>query len=371
MKPSYISTISLLVLILITSCTNEIERTRQVKKKSPPEKRYSGKIKKIIEYDCQEYWANQVPIKIAKESCVIYNIKEFNEDEVLLKEQSWYDLDYPNTPGFSSVVKLNEKGLIIEEISKQTGMMTFDNRTTFSYNADGFETEKVIYKKGKLYSRWLTEYDEYNCAIKESKFDENNSLNYYYVSQYDDLNREIKLTYFESNDSIKYYKLYQYKDTTDSYTKKTKYDSRGKILKVEDVSLLKSQNKIDGTYMSSVPDSSYQDIEYYVSGEVRSWHYLNYADHDVYNQYDRDGRITEIKILRNKEWLDTYSWKYRDDGIVEEEAEATSRVVGKTYYKKTTYYRLDDMGNWLEKYIIDSDGRVMELEVRSVEYYTS
>ena len=49
---------------------------------------------------------------------------EFNQDEIITKEMVWYNLDYPNDPGFIETVKINESGLIIERVEDYYGDKT-------------------------------------------------------------------------------------------------------------------------------------------------------------------------------------------------------------------------------------------------------
>ena len=76
-----------------------------------------------------------------------------------------------------------------------------------------------------------------------------------------------------------------------------------------------------------------------------------------------------IVIMRNNVWKETFTFKYREDGALTEYSESTSQIVGKSYYKKTTFYKLDSSGNWIEKYTLDSEGRIFDLEQRKIVYY--
>lgn len=355
------------LLIFLLSCEPSIKRAPLLKEKHKRE--YGGKVKRIIEYDCDKYWTNENPLKIVKKSCKMYSVMEFNQDEILTKEMKWDDLDYPNDPGFILTVKINESGLIIEKVAKKIGSFSFELKSNFSYNQDGFVTEKVIYSDNVFSSREETIYDEFNCPIKEIYYDENNEIEYYYINKFDKLNREISSEKYSKDNSLekKWTKEYE-KDNDDWIARKT-YDADGNLIDKDDKRESYKMNKVDYLYTTGLPDEGFTDIEYYSNGKVKTWHYKNQNNHDVYQTYDENGRIIERKIYFNEEWLDTYTWKYREDDAIIEESESTSRIVGKSFYKKTTYYRVDFNGNWIEKYTMDSEGNVTELAVREFEYY--
>ncbi|MBL7105630.1 MAG: hypothetical protein ISS18_14990 [Bacteroidales bacterium] len=296
---------------------------------------------------------------------------EFNTDEIKTKEMQWYYLDYPNDPGYIEIIKVNESGLIIEIAAKQKkirNMESCETKTNYSYNQSGFETEMVLYINGKFCTRWETIFDEFNCKIKKIIYDENNEIENYYINEFDNRNRKISSSKF-SNKNVLEKKWVKEYDDSDEWVIRYTYDSDGKLLDKDDKRESYKTNKINSLYTSRLPDERFKDIEHYTNGKVRTWHYKNSANNDIYQTYDENGRIIERKIYRNDEWIDTFTWKYREDGSIIEESESTSRVVGKSYYKKSTYYRVDFNGNWIEKYIIDSEGNVTELAIREIEYY--
>ena len=345
------------LLIIFLSCEPAIKRTPRLKENHKRE--YGGIVKRIIQYNCDKYWTNENPLKIAKNSCKIYKVMEFNQDEIITKEMVWYNLDYPNDPGFIETVKINESGLIIERVEDYYGDKT---KTYYSYNQDGFETEEVVYYENMLCWRNETIYDEFNCPIKELHYDNNNEIKFYNINEFDKLNRQISSEEYSKDNSLEEKWIKEYEKDNDDWIVMKTYDADG--------------NLIDEEYK----DEDYTDIEYYSNGKVKTWHFkttfmysiyqnLYQINDDVYETYDKNGRLIERKIYNNEKWIATNTWKYREDDALIEESESTGRIVGKSFYKKTTYYRVDFNGNWIERYTMDSEGNVTELAVREYEYY--
>lgn len=357
----------IILILLLVSCEPAIKRTPRIKE--IPVRKYGGKVKRIIEYQCDQYWAKENPLKIAKNSCKIYRVSEFNSDEILIKDMYWHDLDYPNEPGFTETQRTNESGLIIERITKMTGLWANEIKTNFSYNQAGFETEKVVYRKGIFSSREETIYDEYNCPIKEISYDENNEVEDYKENKYDNRNRIVLSLQYKKDNTLEEKCSYEYDGDDEDWIVKKTYDAIGRLIDEEDERDSYKTNKVDYLYTSRLPDEGFTDVEYYSNGKVKEWHFINEEDYDIYQTYDENGRIIERKIYSNGEWQDTNTWKYREDNALIEESESTSRVVGKSYYKTTTYYSVDFNGNWIEKITTDSEGNVLELRVREIEYY--
>lgn len=359
---------AILTLIFLSSCDQLTNRTPRVQDRLIRD--YRGKVKRIIEYACDKYWVHENPIRIDKNSCEILRISEFNEDEILTKEMLWNVGEYPKDPEYLTINKVDESGNIIETIRNKR--LSDKKRLSFSFNQAGFQTEWVEYMNGKFSMREETVYDEYNCPIKEITYDENNKITHYHIYSYDEKNREISSTKYDGRDKLIYKTVKEYDDyytDFDDLVVETDYDANGKITNKVDARELYKSNKIVGSWTPKLPYKGAEDIEYYTSKKVRSWHFVNSTNEDVYQTYDEEGRVIERKIYRNKIWSYTYSWKYREDGALLEESESTSRVVGKSYDKRTTYYRVDQMGNWVERYRIDEEGRLSLLATREFEYY--
>lgn len=100
----------IIILVILVSCEGKVDRIKKVKE--PKKREYKGKVKRIIEYDCQQYWANRTPIRIAKESCKIYRIMDFNSDEILIKETAGKS-DYYQMGEVIKYAKVNEEGSLI------------------------------------------------------------------------------------------------------------------------------------------------------------------------------------------------------------------------------------------------------------------
>ncbi|MDX9918309.1 MAG: hypothetical protein RBT15_09925 [Gudongella sp.] len=356
---------SIVFLILLTIFGEPaLKRTPRIKE--IPKREYGGKVKRIIEYQCDKYWRDENSFKIVKNSCKIYNIKEFNLDEILIRSRSWNNFDYLKEPDLTEIQKINKSGLVIEKIKFSS---TGETKENYSYNPAGFETEHVLYINGMLFSRYEIFYDEYNCPIKEIYYNDNNEIKYYYTNEFDDKNREILSKRYNKDNSLEGKWTKEYEKDSDDWIIKCSFSSDGKLLEREDKRELYKSNKFEFVYTSDLPDKGFTDVEYYSNGKVKTWHYINYKNEDIYQTYDLNGRIIERKIYHQEDWQYSYTWKYREDGAVIEESESTSRVIGKKYYKRTTYYSVDFNGNWIEKYTIDIDGNSNVLRVREIEYY--
>jgi hypothetical protein len=355
------------LILLLFSCEPAIQRTPRIKE--IPNRMYDSKVKKVIEYHCDKYWKNETPLKISKNSCKICEILEFNPDGILIKSREWWYFDYPNEPNQTRITRVNESGLIIERVSKMTGYSPSEVKTVFSYNQAGFETEKVTYRNGVFLSRVEKIYDEFNCPIKEIFYDENNEIRSYLINKFDILNRITSSEEYTKNDSLSGKWSREYEKDNDDWIVTNTYDAHGNIIERRDRRESYKMNKLDYEYTRSLPYEGFSDIEYFSNGKVKTWHFINSFNKDVYQTYDENGRIIERKIYDNEEWLETFTWKYREDDALIEESESTSKIAGKPFFKKTTYYRVDSNGDWIEKYTIDIEGNVYDLAVREFEYY--
>lgn len=357
-----IITFSILICI---SCENSINRIPKSKEKE--EREYGGKVKKIVTYYCEKCWTDEHPLTIDKNSCNVFNVQSFNAHETMLEEMTWGKSNYPNKPDMKTINKINKSGLIIE--TTRNSVYSGDTRIIYSYNQDGFRTEKVVYYDGELSLRTETIYDEFNCPIKEIVFTENNKLSYYRVMEHDNRNREISYERYNNEDELETKRVMKYDDDSDKWTIRYSYNVKGELESKDDRKESFKTNKVSFLYSPNLPDVRYTGIEYYSTGEVKSWHFKNQHDDDVFQTYNKNGKVVERKIFNDEEWKNTFTFKYREDGSVIEESESTSRIIGKSYYKKTTYYNVDFNGNWIEKHITDSEGNVLELAMRDIEYY--
>ena len=193
-------------------------------------------------------------------------------------------------------------------------------------------------------------------------------MKYYYENEFDANNNEVESNKYTPQGEVLKRFVKEYGEEG-KIKKKITYDENGKVISEKDYEKEYSDGKADFTWSDALPYEGLGEVEHYASGEVKSWHYVNYEGIDVYQTYDVFGRIIERKLYRDEDWLDTYTWKFRDDGILLEEGHSTSRAIGFSFYKKTTYYRLDSYVNWIEKYTLDSEGGVTELALRDIEYF--
>jgi hypothetical protein len=353
-------------VLIISGC----EQARIPLSKEKQERVYCGNVKRIVEYTCDRYWENGNLITLDKNSAWLSGVMEFNPNEILMKEMDWKKFDYPNEPWHITTIKLDKSDNIIERYSTiPKGAWAYDLKVLYKYNNSGFETELVRYEMGVFDLRVEEIRDEYNCCIKYINYDKSNKVIDYSINEYDNLNREISTSKYNSKDSLTEKWVYKYKNKDKDPFLTTHFDGNNILIKKFDKRDDIKSNKIDFIYSKSLPIEGYKDIEHFSNGKVKSWHYINSDNNDVFQIYDENGKIVEIKIQKNNKWLNSYTWKYRDDGEIIEESESSSRYIGKPFFKKTTYYKLDSPGNWVEKYTIDSDGNVSNMAIREIEYY--
>lgn len=384
-KSKRIFSVIILIVILseLISCQMNSQRKVKTKQGGVIERKYKGKVKRMIEYYTDNYWINGNALEFDKNNCKVLAIHDFTPEEVPLREIHWWGTSrYPDDPPSQlSVTKVDAFGNIIEETNKTIDGYKRDVRSTYSYNKFGFKTAEAYYDHGNLVNRHEYEYDEFNCEIKHSFFKENNSLMWYCINKYDENNNIISRTQYDADNIINSKTISKYdKDgnlTKDMYYE---YDKNGNQTGKSDRSeedkqyeqmeqKLIAENKVVVKVEDALPYEGYTDVKYYPSGKARSWHYINDANKDIYQIYDEDARIIERKFYRNSQWLETATWKYREDGVLLEESISSSEQRDISYYKTITYYIIDNKGNWMEKYSLGSDGRRSQLSIRVFEYY--
>ena len=368
--------ILLIILLGFISCQSQVERVPLEKPEIAKDFRedFRGKVKSITIFECDKYFANGT-IDLDENSCNIASIYEFNSNGYLIKDVSWTSDDYVN-PFAITEKTYDEKGNLIIAINKQTGFFNTNTKDLYSYNKNGFIVEQIHYENDTLISRNEKVYDEYNCVIKEIDFNSENNIINTWKSKYNNLNQKIELIKCDiSGKTLKRF-VYEYSadnKNQDWWVLSIEYDRNDKEIDRIDRSQKSfnefESNKIDGLWTDELPDTRFPDIEYYSNKKIKSWHFINMNNDDVYQTYDENGLMTERKIMRNNVWKETFTFKYREDGALTEYSESTSQIVGKSYYKKTTFYKLDSSGNWIEKYTLDSEGRIFDLEQRKIVYY--
>ena len=382
-KSKRIFSITILIVILSELISCQMNSQRKVETKRVSERKYKRKVKRMIEYYTDNYWINGNALEFDKNNCKILSIHDFTPEEVQLREISWWGpSQYPDDPPSQLyVTKVDAFGNIIEEISKRYDNGNRDVRSTYSYNKFGFKTAEAYYDHGNLVNRHEYEYDEFNCEIKHSFFKENNSLVWYCINKYNENNNIISRVDYDADNIIKS-KLISNYDNDGNLTKNTDYDydKNGNQTTKKDRSdedkqyeqmeqKLIAGNKVKVKVEDALPYEGYTDVKYYPSGKARSWHYINNENKDVYQIYDEDAQIIERKFYKNNQWLETSTWKYREDGVLLEKSISTSGQSDVTYYKTMTYYIIGNKGNWVESYSLGSDGKRSQLSIRVFEYY--
>jgi hypothetical protein len=180
----------LLLALQLNSCGQSVKRTPLVPPK--PKREYGGIVKKIVEYDCDKYFANEQPLKIVRSSCKISEVFEFNLDEIRTKHLMVGVLQRIRMfLSLSEISVVGESGQILETIQvrqRQGGFSRPSNNKDLhiSYNAAGLLTEWAWFRDNQLDWRLETKYDEFNCPIRKSTFDAENNLVEYSILEYDE-----------------------------------------------------------------------------------------------------------------------------------------------------------------------------------------
>lgn len=334
------------------------------------DREYKGKVKKITQIQCEDF-DNHLPIRVSNNSCSIWQIIEFSPNEIITREANWYSSKgdyYPYPPSILKTKVVDNNGQIIEEYHK--GYDPEDNRKTiYTYNEFGFEAERIKYFGLKFSSRTETKYDEYNCPIEKLYYDESNNLVYYYTKEFDSNNRIIYEKKFNNNNILDSEWKYEYSSNIDERYSKRKYYKKGKIVREKDRIKMYSNNTADFAYTFGLPYEGFNQIEYYSDGKIKEWKYINSESEEIYQTYDQNQKVTEIKIFRNGKWLETLGRKYGNNGILIEESKSTH--YSKTPFVKysTIYSKFDTYGNWIESYQTSSEKGIFDIQMRKIEYY--
>jgi len=373
----------ILIIFSIELISCQLNSQRKIETKQVSERKYKGKVKRMIEYYTDNYWINENALEFDKNSCKILSIYDFTPEEVQLSEFSWWGPSYypDDPPSHKKLITVDDFGNIIEETDKTIDGYKRDVRSTYSYNKFGFKTAEAYYDSGNLVNRHEYEYDEFNCVIKHSFFNENNSFMWYVVHKYDDNNNVVFSARYGADNIINSKSISKY-DKDGNLTKDIhyEYDKNGNQTAKKDrleegkqdepiKQKLISENKVNVKVEEALPYEGYTDVKYYPNGKARSWHYINNENKDVYQIYDEDAHIIERKFYKNNQWLETSTWKYREDGVLLEKSISTSGQSDVTYYKTVTYYIIGNKGNWVESYSLGSDGKRSQLSIRVFEYY--
>lgn len=337
----------IVLVVFVSSCEENVERVpvELTFNNGDPMNENTKGIYTIIEKDCSRY--DKEKMQVLQNSCEVRTISKYDKNGVLIEYIVMPDgIFNDDTTGFYR--KTDDRGLILEEVRKDP--FTGENKKYLNkYNDAGFKIEESKYIDGKLDYRIEKEYDSYNCIIKEKEYNSKNQLESITENEYNNSNL------------ITYKKVY---NAQNELKKSVDYTiKRG--TKSDDV----SKNRIDAITVPGLPWEGYEDVEYYPNKKVKSWHYINNVNRDVYQSYDQLGNIIERRFEDNGKWIETFSYKYREDGALLELKHSTSEVLGKSFYETTTYYKVDFNGNWIEQIKIDNEGNGLDGRIREIEYY--
>ena len=238
------------------------------------------------------------------------------------------------------------------------------SRVNNSYNKFGFKTEEIYYGEGnKFRGRTENIYDDYNCLVKVSRYDTSNIQYLYYTKEYNNNNQEICYTEYDAKGEIRIKENYEYSKEGE-IIKEARTGKAG--TEIKNFKVISINKKTNNNF--TLLESYNCQLEDYPSGKLKNITYAN-DNEEVTLTYDENERLIERKVKNKGVWYETFTWKYREDGALLEESESTSKYIGKSYYKTSIYYTVDSNGNWIEKYKLDSEGRVLDLSVREIDYF--
>jgi hypothetical protein len=339
--------ICLFLPFIVLNCSSQ-QRTQVPKEQ--PSKLYKGKVKKIITYSCQSYLQDGENIKILANGCNIQKYEEFNEQETVIAESKFDNTNDPKVETYRMTTRRDDKGNIIEKTEVSNYIFKDVIRHEYKYNENGYLIEDTKYLDNKLYTRDTYLYDEYNCLIEENYFDKSNQLKYKYISIYNNDNLITRRTGYDSKGDISSYIIYD-------------YDKKGKLI---------TEKHYDWN-KKLTDETDYQDKP--TDKRDSRNNLLEYIDYDGVlhlRKFDGFNNCTEEQLQKDGKWLETKTWTYRDDGALIEESFSTSRISGESYHKVTTKYKLDNLGNWIEKYSINNEDKsIVGLGARYIEYYNN
>ncbi len=329
---------------------------------------HKGAVKNCIQYKCTNYYLRNGQIDLSESDCKISTISEFSEDTILIKEVS-YD-SYPDQIHTKIEVKLNPDGRVSEDFFQSTGPMPTASRGTFSYDERGNCLSAIrVDENGNLKSKDEYEYDQFNCEIKHISYSRDNQISFSSKSEYNDNNQIVKDYTYDKNGELKGESTYEYDSDGELIFKK--YERVGDKTTETNYEESYSKNSILGEFLpkpSKYLSSIKRNPE---SGKIQSCYYKNSSGQDVSEIFDNQERVIERKFMNGNQWIKTQNWRYREDGALLEESESSSQYVGRSFFKRSTFYKVDNNGNWIEMYSTDSEGGVYNLYKRSIEYYPS
>ncbi len=314
----------------------------------------NGKVKKIIEFDCSKVNHNNEKIVINKSSCRIIRIKEFSLSGVLLTDAEWEYNYHPERPDNLTISDINDLG---QKISTKKEMMIGDEIgitlfQEFKYNDAGFVIENKHFTDGVYTHKIVTNYDEYNCPIKEIHYNDD-EISHFYIYENDHLNRVIKSSYF-TNNSLRTYTKFEYEsDNDDWHSSFSKYDNDDK--QIESIVLKKPEKVLEE--------------KFYDNGRIKFKHVLSDKGLDVYLKFDENGNLIERKEFDGEQFILQKSWEYREDGALLKESQASNVTLMNNNVDETIIYKRDNLGNWIEKIVLNNANEIIHIRTRYLEYY--
>lgn len=368
MNPFYTRPVALIVsLLFITSC-NFIKPPRVKRTPDPKEREYGGMVKSIATYDCNGYWKGN-KVVLNREDCFLLKYEEFDMNEVITLEKHWFEDE--KDPYKVVKRKANQSGNVLVEEKWETGN-PFQGyaKTLYTYNDEGLEIKEEKFVDGSFLYLNETFYDAYNCPVEIIYTHRKKHMGHTIRQEFDHHNRKTRREFLSDGENVTGTKIWKYSGESDQWVYRKELDSDGDVESESDYKELANQNRVPGLYAAKPLFEEYTNIEYYGTGQIKAWSfYSKDGTHSVYQEYDKDGRLTLRKIDEGDRWIDTYKWVYRQDGALLEYTEATSRMLGYEYHETIEKYSVDYNGNWVEKYTYTND-RVTDLEYREIDYYS-
>lgn len=419
----YICFLSMIMLILATSCDN------QVKENDLKKENLSGRVKSVKEahYGADEKFGEVIKKEKHKQVDFYFNEDGFfleNMSKSYLTEISSFDnttretfkynkegkiirksffSDFFSESETLTSYKYDDRGNLIEEkANKVTGELL--SRDTYTYDDRNNKIEeKIMNSKEKVLWKRVFKYDSKGNNIEKTEYNSDGELDSKNIYKYDDRNNLIEESEYNSDGNLENKNVFKF-DIKGNLIEEFTYDSEGMqenkaILKYDE----KNNNVEEKKYYSDNSLKMLGDYKYDKSGGLRksqiSWYNLEGKLTSSYNsEYDEKGNelINETKKVKNSPeflnllilgdvnnrevriYYDTDDKRIRktfdENNNMIEEVIYTGYLLGdEIKYKgnmETKYiFELDNRKNWIKKIGLDNENKTWLVVERELEYY--
>lgn len=364
------------VLVLITSCKDSYKR---IPKKVIDYENYNlisekfmGKPQSVEEYKCFSYIPENDGISVLNNNCVLDKTQLFdlkgNTITLILQ-----DVGFEEGTSLHRNIEYDEKGFVVQStvaFHKRDGQISSYNVSKYTRDSAGNKLEAQHIEDGILKGKELRQFDEYNCDTS-FKYYSDGVITISVNSKYDNLNREIEENRIDILNGIESKKQTLYEYNKDDIEWSRKIERKDFSEEIEDRADLINKNIFQGGYHNrdGLPPNGYKDVQYYDDKKVKSWHYITFDGRDVYISYDRNQNIVEIKRMNGSSLESLEEWEYNYQGKVIRNSISRPSKTQNSFYKESTIFKLDPIGNWYEKYTIDSNRKVSDMRRRIIKYH--